>query len=243
MRISSLRGRKPRDISGGERQRVALARTLVTEPCVLLLDEPLAALDAPTKSRIIDDLHAWNDGRRIPVLYVTHSREEVFALAGRVIVFEHGSIVAEGSPHDVLETPRHESAAEWAGFENLFDATILREDEERGTTTVVMGDVKLEIPLSRRTAGQLRIGIRAGDILLATQEPGGISARNVIPGQISRFTRRDAMMVAQVECGITLEVHVTPHAMQALGLQEGSQVWLIIKTHSCHPLRRSLGES
>ncbi len=87
----------------------------------------------------------------------------------------------------------------------------------------------------------MRIGIRAGDILLATQEPVGISARNVIRGRIVGFTRRDVMMVAQVECGVMFEVHVTPHAMQTLGLQESSEVWLIIKTHSCHPLRRSLG--
>jgi ABC-type Fe3+/spermidine/putrescine transport system ATPase subunit len=139
MRISGLRGRKPRDISGGERQRVALARALVTEPSVLLLDEPLAALDVSTKSRIIDDLRAWNDRQRIPILYVTHSREEVFALANRVVVLEAGSIVAEGSPYEVLEAPRHELAAAWAGFENVFDAKVVLDDEPRGTTTVAAG--------------------------------------------------------------------------------------------------------
>ncbi len=85
-RIVHVHQRRPVEISGGERQRVALARALVTDPCVLLLDEPLAALDAPTKSRILDDLRAWNQAHRIPILYVTHSREEVFALGERVLV-------------------------------------------------------------------------------------------------------------------------------------------------------------
>lgn len=238
MRILALRARKPRDISGGERQRVALARALVTEPSVLLLDEPLAALDVPTKSRIIDDLRTWNERQRIPILYVTHSREEVFALANRVVVLEAGSIVAEGSPYEVLERPRHETVAQWAGFENVFDARVVADHEQRGTTTVAAGRVQLEIPLVGEGECPVRLGIRAGDILLATQEPVGISARNVIRGKIVSLTRRDTMVVAQVECGVKFEVHVTPHASEALGLHEGAHVWLIIKTHSCHVLRK-----
>ncbi len=103
-RISNLRGRKPAEISGGERQRVALARALVTDPCLLLLDEPMAALDASTKSKIIEDLRAWNRGHRIPILYVTHSREEVFALGERVLVLENGRCARRPWHHDL---PRH----------------------------------------------------------------------------------------------------------------------------------------
>src|SRR5205823_9608667 len=95
-RISHLAQRYPRDISGGESQRTALARTLVTNPSVLLLDEPLAALDASTKSKIIDDLRSWNQAHCIPILYVTHSREEVFALGERLLVLDSGHIVAQG---------------------------------------------------------------------------------------------------------------------------------------------------
>ncbi len=105
-RIEHLRTRRPAQISGGERQRVALARTLVTEPRALLLDEPLAALDRPTKSRLLDDLREWNRAHRVPILYVTHSAEEVFALGEQVIVLEAGRIVAQGSPHEVMRAPR-----------------------------------------------------------------------------------------------------------------------------------------
>ncbi len=104
-RIPHLAHRYPREISGGESQRAALARTLVTDPAVLLLDEPLAALDAATKSKIIDDLRQWNQAHRIPILYVTHSREEVFALGERVLVLDAGRIVAQGTPHEVIAAP------------------------------------------------------------------------------------------------------------------------------------------
>ena len=115
-RISHLARRSAKEISGGESQRVALARTLVTHPEVLLLDEPLAALDAATKRKIIDDLRAWNQAHRIPILYVTHSREEVFALGERVIVLDAGRIVAQGTPHEVIEAPRQETVAHPAGI-------------------------------------------------------------------------------------------------------------------------------
>ncbi len=170
-RIPQLRGRKPAEISGGERQRVALARALVTDPCVLLLDEPLAALDASTKSKIIDDLRAWNQAHRIPILYVTHSREEVFALGERVLVLENGRIIAQGTPHEVMTAPRQETVAQLAGFENIFDATVLAAHPDRGTMTcqIVGSSVELETPLVRAEVGSvLRVGIRAGDILLAT---------------------------------------------------------------------------
>ncbi|MGH9512277.1 MAG: ATP-binding cassette domain-containing protein [Terriglobales bacterium] len=101
-KISGLADRKPSEISGGERQRVALARSLVTDPCVLLLDEPLAALDEPTKLKIIDDLRSWNEVHGVPILYVTHSRQEAFALGVRVLMLEAGKIIADGSPEAVM---------------------------------------------------------------------------------------------------------------------------------------------
>jgi molybdate transport system ATP-binding protein len=101
-RISGLRDRKPAEISGGERQRVALARALVTDPGLLLLDEPLTALDVRAKSKIIDDLRVWNEAHVIPILYVTHSREEVFALGDRVLMLDRGRITADGPPEAVM---------------------------------------------------------------------------------------------------------------------------------------------
>ncbi len=236
-RIAGIRHRKPRDISGGERQRVALARTLVTEPRVLLLDEPLAGLDAVTKSRIVDDLRAWNLQHRIPILYVTHSRDEVFALGERVIVLERGRLIAQGTPHEVMAAPRQESVAQLVGFENIFDAKVVLTSEDRGTMICRLagGDVELETPLIRAEAGShVRVGIRAGDILLATIHPEGLSARNVLPGRVVSLAQRDVIVVARVGCGVEMEVHLTLAARDALQLRTGREMWLVIKTHSCH---------
>ena len=236
-RILDLRKRRPREISGGERQRVALARSLVTDPCILLLDEPLAALDTATKSRILDDLRTWNEAHRIPILCVTHSREEVMALGERVIVLDRGRIVAQGSPHEVIGAPRQETVAQLAGFENIFDATVESAHEDRGTMTCRLkpSDVLLETPLVRAEVGSsLRIGIRAGDILLATIRPEGLSARNLLPGKIISLARRDVIIAARVDIGVEMEVHLTLAARDALGLAPGREVWLIVKTHSCH---------
>jgi molybdate transport system ATP-binding protein len=235
--IGHLLKRRPRQISGGERQRVALARTLVTDPMVLLLDEPLSGLDLSTKSRIMNDLKRWNDKHRIPILYVTHDRAEVFAMAERVVVLERGTVIAQGSPFDVLEIPRRESIAQLSGFENVLDGTVKVQHEDRGTMTCAVGTIELEVPLARISAGApVRIAVRAGDILLATVRPQGLSARNIIPGRIVSLARRDMVAVAHVDCGTIFEVHLTPHAQQSLGLSEGGEVWLVLKTHSCHLL-------
>ena len=236
-RIEPLRHRKPSELSGGERQRVALARALVTDPCVLLLDEPLTALDYATKSRILDDLRAWNETHRVPILYVTHSRDEVFALGERVLVLEQGRIVAQGPPHEVFSAPHLETVAQLVGFENIFDAVVEAIHEDRGTMTcrLASSDVRLETPLVRASVGaQLRIGIRAGDVLLATAEPHEISARNIIPGRVISAERRDMIVLARIDCGVSIDVQLTLAARDALRLTEGREVWLVVKTHSCH---------
>jgi molybdate transport system ATP-binding protein len=244
-RIDHLSQRRPTEVSGGERQRVALARVLVTDPCVLLLDEPLAALDAPTKAKIIDDLRRWNRAHRIPILYVTHSREEVIALGERVIVMENGRIIAQGTPHQVLAAPLQETVAQLAGFENIFDATVWLVHEDRGTITCRLpGDrpevfVLLETPMIRAEPGsRVRVGIRAGDILLAIAKPVGLSARNVIAGKLISLERRDMMISARVNCGVEMEVHLTLASKDALQLMPGNEVWLVIKTYSCHLMQR-----
>ena len=241
-RIPHLRSRKPQQISGGERQRVALARALVTDPSVLLLDEPLSALDAPTKSAIIDDLRVWNAAHGIPILYVTHSRDEVFALGEQVLVMERGRLVAQGTPHEVMTAPLQETVAQLVGFENIFDAEVISIHPERGTMTcrIANRNLELETPPVRAEVGvTLRVGIGAGDILLASVQPVGLSARNLIPGRVVSLEQRDMIVAAIVDCGVPMEVKLTLAARDDLRLQTGKEVWLIVKTHSCHLMARS----
>lgn len=279
--IAQLCNRRPAQLSGGERQRVALARALVTQPSLLLLDEPLAALDLPVRMKIADDLRRSIQNLPIPVLYVTHSRDEVFMLGERLLVLERGKLISQGTPHEVLAAPRGETVAQLAGFENIFDAQVISVHEDRGTmtceirgnlteasdgpsgakargleapnaTTEVMpfhktvretisnsndGGIEIEVPLVRADPGaKLRLGISAGDVLLATSAPVGLSARNILPGKLLSLSQRDALIVARVDCGVELFVHLTLGARDSLELTPGRQVWVIVKTHSCHLL-------
>jgi molybdate transport system ATP-binding protein len=234
-RIRHVRNHRPAHISGGEQQRVALARALVTEPRALLLDEPLSALDPGTKSHIMDDLRTWIADRQIPVLYVTHSREEVFAMAQRVIALEQGHMVGQGTPREVLGGAQHEAIAEWSALENVFEGLITSMHNEQGTMTFRTGALELEVPLGRAKSGErVRVGVSAHDILIATEWPQGLSARNIIQGRIVELKQRDAVVSASVNCQETdFEVYVTPSAVKSLELARGKQVWVVIKTHSC----------
>ena len=239
-RIGHVLDRRPAEISGGERQRVGLARSLVTSPDILLLDEPLSALDHNTQSRIIADLRHWNETRRIPILYVTHSQREVFALGERVLVLQSGAILADGTPQQVMDAPLHDSLAQLAGFENLLDAVVVdrRPDAGMMVTRLAGTTVDLETPLADvQVRSPVRVAIRAGDILIAVERPRGLSARNVVPGTITRLSREGIVVRADVSVGrVPIEVHLTPMSSEELGLQPGREVWLVIKTHSCRPV-------
>jgi molybdate transport system ATP-binding protein len=236
-RVEDLRNRRPREISGGEKQRVALARSLVTSPRVLLLDEPLSGLDAELKGSIVDDLRAWNAAQKIPIVYVTHTRDEVDALGERVVVLDRGCVISEGQPREVLEAPRRRKLAQAAGFENLLDATVVELRETDGVMRVRLaeGPSEIEVPLGYAAPNdRVKVAVRAGDILLATQPPIGLSARNILEGKIVSLESRGTMVVARVKAGVTFTVHITPGAARTLELAAGMQVWIVLKTHSCH---------
>jgi molybdate transport system ATP-binding protein len=236
-RIAHLLARKPGEISGGERQRAALARSLVTNPAALLLDEPLAALDNATRAKILDDLRAWNAAREIPILYVTHSPEEAFALGERVVVLEDGRILAQGMPQQVLATPRHETIAQVVGFENVFDATVRSLAETQGTMLCQLDGsaTQLEVPLGHVEPGsRVRVAIRAGDIIVAAERPRGLSARNSLSGRVLSMRREGVRSVVMIEADATFEVHLTPAAVESLQIEAGKEVWLVIKTYSCN---------
>ena len=242
-RIAHLLERRPGAISGGERQRVGLARSLVTDPEILLLDEPLSALDHGTQSRIIADLRQWNEARRIPILYVTHSQREVFALGERALVLQDGAVIADGTPDQVMEMPSHEHVAQLAGFENLLDTVVVERRPEAGVMVCRLAGtgIDLETPLADVEEGRaMRVAIRAGDILIGIERPHGLSARNVVPGTIASLSRQGAVMRTEVSLGVPVEVHVTPAASEELGLRPGLAVWLVIKTRSCRPMAAEL---
>ncbi len=241
LRIQPLAASRPSAISGGEQQRVALARTLVCEPELLLLDEPLSALDLELKSLLLEALFDWQRERGVPMLYVTHEQQEAYSLSRRVLVMEKGTIVADGEPREVFNAPFSRERAALSGYENIFDAVIEEAHPALGTMTcrVAGTDLMLESPLAQKAAGAAAsLAVRAGDILVATLRPTGISARNILAGTIEAIEDRAGMVELGVRCGTTgFQVHITRGALQNLELQRGQSVWLIIKTHSIQFLR------
>ncbi len=240
--VDHAASRLPRDISGGEAQRVALARALASEPRLLLLDEPLSALDDPVKLDILSDLLKINRELQLPILYVTHSRDEALMLGQRALIYECGRIVADGEPAEVFSAPLKASVARLTGVENVFKGRVKSKDEVFGTMAVELDNVfgtpcLVEIPLGKKSVGErVIIAVRSADILLATAEPHEISARNVLAGRLNEIEDRSDQMLVRVSSGVSWAASVTKQSVRELGLTAGQQVWLIFKTYSCRTL-------
>ncbi len=237
LELRPLLGRLPRSLSGGERQRVALARALATRPRLLLLDEPLAALDVELRDRVLPWLlrvrHAWS----MPCLYVTHNVGEALAASTHLLLLGEGRLEAAGDPHALLTEPAIAREAE-AGIENLLPALVTAHDASAGVTRV-RTESGLEVTVSlnqERTPGSpVTLAVRAEDVLVAVREPVGLSARNVYAATIrsSERTGNDVTLRCAVagERGELL-ARITPAAVAALGLQPRQSVWLAVKSHS-----------
>jgi molybdate transport system ATP-binding protein len=236
-RIQVLRSRKPAELSGGEKQRVALARSIVTQPRLLLLDEPLTGLDGGMRQAILEDLRQWNAANEVPILYVTHNREEVDAIGERMVAMVDGRVRERGAPRSVLDAPRAAVLASAAGFENLLRGWVVEQRPEDGVMRLALESdhCELEIPLGVAQPGEaVRVAVRAGDILLATERPRALSARNILQGVVETMEERGTLVVVRVNAGVNFTVHVTPGAVRTLQLAPGLAVWLVVKTHSCH---------
>jgi len=244
LRIAHTRERKPREISGGEAQRVALARALANKPRILLLDEPLSAIDEATKRGIIADLKSINRDLRLPIAYVTHSREEAVSIGERVIVFDRGRIVASGEPISVFGTPITASVARLTGVENVFTGQVASKNERAGTMTIEVSDRTgsccVDVPFGNQALGEhVTVAVASGDILLASEELRSTSLRNRMRGKITAIEEELTRFVVRVDAGVSWSASVTRQAVDELQLAEGSEIWLGFKTHSCHLVDRS----
>ncbi len=236
LEIGALLERSPAALSGGEKQRVALARALASDPRLLLLDEPLAALDVSLRERILPYLVRVRDEWKVPALYVTHAVGEALALAGHVLLLRGGRVEAQGSALDLLATPGLAREAE-AGIENLLPGRVTAHEEAGGVTRVDLeGGLSVAVPLARdRAPGTaVTVAFRAEDVLLATEPVRGLSARNVFEARVETVeaTGIDVTVRCAVASGPRWIVRVTPAAVAALGVVPGLPVWLAVKSHS-----------
>ncbi len=183
--LEALLARRPAGLSGGERQRVALGRALLARPRLLLLDEPLASLDAPRRAEIIPFLARLRDAARLPMLYVTHALDEVDALADHLVLLDHGRVLAEGTPDALSLRPDLPLAARRdAGA--LLSAVVLEHDPPRGLSRLRIGQADWWVRLRPEPPGaSLRLRLRARDVSLAHAAPQGMALVNALPATIT----------------------------------------------------------
>lgn len=233
--IQHILHRKPDTLSGGESQRVALARAIVTHPAVLLIDEPLAALDINTREKIMGKLKEINEAMSVTIIHITHERSEAIALADRIAVMNGGEILQVGTPEEIFYKPESEFVARFVGMKNIFDGKIASVDEEGGVMDISTGNFDLTCVFMPLDEGKhVKVCIRPEEIILMRSEQK-TSARNVINGKITDiFPNGPLMRVLLDVCGVEVVVDITRLAARDLGFNIGDGVVLTFKATSVH---------
>ena len=229
---------RPHELSGGQQQRVAIARALAVRPRLLLLDEPFAALDAELRRSLRGEFRKLLVDWNIPVILVTHDKDDALALGDKLAVLEAGEITEEGLPLDVLGQPSTPLVARIGGVENVYTGRVTSKSHLNGVMICRVGQIDLEIPLAQVDQGDaIQIGLRSRDVLLATEQPRGISTRNVLSGRISALVRGNLGVEVTVDCyGTPVVSHVTQETVENLSLETGTSVWVVVKSSSLIPV-------
>jgi len=224
MGISHLLRRNSATLSGGEKQKVALARALVTEPRALLLDEPLSALDPESKEKMQRELREIHRRIKVTIIHVTHDFEEAVTLGHRVAVLNDGSIVQVGTIEEFLRHPSSEFVARFALSRNIFTGRA-------ENSFVDIGGVKLRTITKSR--GVVRLSLRPEDILIS-KEPLQSTARNSFQGVISDITDKGSIVYITVTLPPDFVCLITRQAFEELGLRRGARVWVTFKASAIH---------
>lgn len=230
--IGHLHDRRTAQLSGGEKQRVGIGRALLSRPRMLLMDEPLAALDTARKEEILPFLERMRDEVKLPILYVSHALSEVARLATTVVVLDNGKVAAMGLTNSVLSDPqlvRHFGLRETGAL--LQARVVAHHDDgltELGASAGSLFLPQLEAPIGSST----RVRILAHDVILARQKPQDISALNLLPGEVVALRQGQGPgMIVQLRCGTDLLLaRITQRSAQAMELAPGSHVFAVIKS-------------
>jgi molybdate transport system ATP-binding protein len=238
--LEPLMGRRTHELSGGERQRVAIGRALLSQPSLLLLDEPLASLDASRREEVLPYLETLRDQLAIPMVYVSHNFDEVLRLATHLVLMEAGKTVAQGNLSDMSLHPRLRAIIGTDAVGAIVDGTVLGADSSGGLTRVQVGRGELKVQCGAAAAApgtRLRVQLLARDLIVATEPPRQLSVRNSLPGVITSVANDvdDSDLIGIDIGGILIMARVTTAATYELGLAPGKPVWALVKTASLRP--------
>jgi molybdate transport system ATP-binding protein len=233
--LGALLERRPHQLSGGERQRVALGRALLSQPQLLLLDEPLASLDAPRREEVLPYLEKLRDWLSVPMVYVSHQFEEVLRLATHIVLLEGGAVLAAGPVEEMSLRSELRSIVASESVGSVVTGVVTAVDEVAGTVELGVGSGKLQVSLPDAPLGsRVRVQLLARDIILATQPIQGLSVRNALLGTVTDIVPDDpAAVLVRVDVGgPVLLARITESARAALKLRPGDAVWALVKAMS-----------
>jgi molybdate transport system ATP-binding protein len=234
--LEKLLHRRPYQLSGGERQRVSLGRALLSQPAMLLLDEPLAALDTARREEVLPYLERLRDNLSIPMVYVSHQFDEVLQLATHVVLMDAGRVVAQGSLNEVSLVPQLRATVGPDSVGAVLDGVVTDVDPSCAMAELRVGGGLLNVSVSDVSAGErVRVQLLARDIILGVEEPRGLSVRNQLRGAVIDIAvdEEDARLVTvDVGGGANVLSRVTRGAVEALGLRVGMEVWVLVKAMS-----------
>ena len=235
--LEGLERRRPAELSGGQRQRVALARALIRQPRLLLLDEPLSALDGPTRLRLRSDLRQLLKQLGIPTILVTHERTEALALGDQLVVMDAGQIVQRGPVHEVFSRPASLAVAAIVAMETVQPGRVL--ESKDGLVTVAVGRTRLVSLNSQLPAGKdVYVCIRAEDVIIVKGEPAQSSPRNCMPSTVAGLRAEGPVVRIELDGGFPLSAILTKQACEELKLQLGTEVTALIKAPQIHLIER-----
>jgi len=236
--IGDLGNRYPAALSGGEAQRVALARALAPDPRLLLLDEPFASLDAPTRLRLRRDVRALLQTTGTPAILVTHDRAEALAMGDTVAVIVGGQVRQVGPISDVFSRPADAEVAASLGIEAVLPARVI--GSSGGVIEVAVGDVTLHVaerePMAPGTG--VYACVRAEDVTLETRASGQASTRNHLAAHVVSIASEGPIDRVTLNCGFALDALITRRSREELGLAPGTAVTAAIKATSVHLVSR-----
>ncbi len=235
LQLEGLERRRPAELSGGQQQRVALARALAREPRLLLLDEPLSSLDAPTREALRGELRGLLAAGGVPAVLVTHDRSEALVLGDGVAVMADGVVRQVGPTIDVFDRPSDETVARIVGVETVHPAIVVESSD--GLAHLRVGTAELTAVGERAPGLTVLVSIRAEDVIVVTEsdvDGPPLSARNRLPGRITATEPAGPLVRLRIDCGFTLMAAVTRLSVEELGLRPGRAVTAILKAPSVH---------
>lgn len=235
-RLNEVRDRFPAELSGGEKQRAALARTLIRRPKILFLDEPLSAIDATMREQIRGELKGVLKGSSITTLLVTHDRSEALSLGDKLILVSGGEILQMGNVNEVFNRPISQKVASIVGVETVVQGKVT--SISNGLVAIdVSGECLFSVE-TKNISGDVFVCIRGEDIILEKDVSSGSSARNHLKGKIRKIISEGPIVKIIIDCGFLLTALVTKQSYQELALAEGSEITASVKAQSIHLIPR-----